>query len=212
MYQITFSEVIDIFLYVLSGLLIPFIGTIIGSAFVFFMKKTPDVRLMTFLDSIAAGVMCAASFFSLIRPACEKAEETGLGQLLLCSCGFFSGIIVFVLISELISFLCSENKEYSGKLLLLAVSIHNIPEGMAVGVVYGGLIAASGDSEISAALSLSLGIALQNIPEGAIISLPLKAKGENRVRAFINGAISGVAELIPGVLTLFLFSDRKSVV
>ncbi len=211
MYQTTFSEVIDILLYVLTGLLIPFVGTLIGSSFVFFMKKTPDVRLMTFFDSIAAGVMCAASFFSLIRPACERAEESGGVQLLLCSVGFFSGIITFVIISGLLCLWLSEKGEHPGKLLLLAVSVHNVPEGMAVGVVYAGLLASSVTAEMSAALSLSLGIALQNIPEGAIISIPLKSKGENRARAFVSGMLSGVAELIPAVLTLFLFSVAQAV-
>ncbi len=211
MYQITYSEVIDILLYVLIGLLIPLAGTVAGSSLVVFLKKAPDIRFMTLLDSLAAGVMCAASFFSLISPACEKAEGQGALQLFLCSLGFFSGIILFVIITRLTEMSFSKKADASGRLLMTAVTIHNIPEGMAVGIVYAGLISTGDFSGLSAALSLSLGIALQNIPEGAIISMPLKAKGQGTKKAFMSGFISGVAELIPAILTLFLFSFVDSI-
>ncbi len=211
MYQIPNSEVINILFYVLTGLLIPLAGTVAGSSLVFFLKKAPDIKFMTFLDSLAAGVMCAASFFSLIRPACEKAEALNAFQLFLCSFGFFSGIILFVVITKLMDICFSEMNDASGKLLMTAVTIHNIPEGMAVGIVYAGLVATGDTTGVSAALSLSFGIALQNIPEGAIISMPLKAKGKRTAKAFVSGVVSGIAELVPAVMTLFLFSFVDSI-
>ncbi len=211
MYQINYSEVIDIFIYILLGLLLPLAGTVAGSSLVFFLKRAPDIRFMTLLDSLAAGVMCAASFFSLISPACEKASAQGSLQLFLCSLGFFSGVIIFVIITRLTEKSFSDRTDASGRLLMTAVTIHNIPEGMAVGIVYAGLILTEDFSGLSAALSLSMGIALQNVPEGAIISMPLKAKGTGALRAFVSGFISGVAELIPAALTLFLFSFIDSI-
>lgn len=186
------------------GLLYPFFGTLIGSSFVFFMKKAPSHRTMIFLDCLAAGVMCAASFFSLIAPACERAEEKGSLALLFCSTGFFSGMLIFILTDKLLRKLAHEKKDLSSGLLFWSVSIHNIPEGMAVGVVFAGLLSGGSVSELAGALSLSLGIALQNIPEGAIISMPLNAKGKSPVKAFLKGMYSGLAELIPAVLSLFV--------
>ena len=185
------------------GILYPFLGTIIGSAFVFFVRHSPSGRLMSVLDSLAAGIMCAASFFSLILPAVNQgATEGGLSKLS-CSFGFFTGIIFFVLTDKLLKKYLSD-KSMSGNMLLLAVSLHNIPEGMAVGVVYAGLLSGNAVIGAAGALTLSLGIAMQNIPEGAIISLPLKLRGRKRKTAFLCGTVSGVAELAAAVITLFL--------
>lgn len=185
------------------GILYPFLGTVLGSAFVFFTRHTPTRRLMSVLDSLAAGIMCAASFFSLILPAVNQGDALGGLSKLSCSIGFFSGIIFFVMSDKLLKKYLSY-KDMAGNMLLLAVSLHNIPEGMAVGVVYAGLL--TGNSVIGAAgaLTLSLGIAMQNIPEGAIISLPLKARGRKRKTAFLCGTVSGVAELAAAVVTLFI--------
>ena len=185
------------------GILYPFLGTIIGSAFVFFVSFAPSRRFMSVLDSLAAGVMCAASFFSLILPAVNQGEADGGLSRLSCSTGFFTGIIFFILTDKLLKKYLS-GKSKSGNMLLLAVSLHNIPEGMAVGVVYAGLLTGNAVIGTAGALALSLGIAMQNIPEGAIISLPLKLRGKKRKTAFLCGTVSGIAELAAAVITLFL--------
>lgn len=194
-------------IYILLGLLYPFAGTFLGSLFVFFLKKEqPEKILLVALDSLAAGIMCAASFFSLISPACKTAETKGLFALILCGIGFFCGIFVFVLTDKMLNKTIDENRDKSGKLLMWAVTIHNIPEGMAVGIALAGFFLSSDKTLSAGALSLSVGIALQNIPEGAIISLPLKAKGKSRTKAFLSGIYSGIAELVAGIVTLFLSS------
>lgn len=192
------------------GILYPFLGTVLGSAFVLFMKNKPSSRFMAILDSLAAGIMCAASFFSLILPAITQAEEEGIIPSLSCSTGFFAGVLMFILLSLVTDkILSSENA--SGNMLVWAVSLHNIPEGMAVGVVYAGLLSGNGSVGVAGALTLSVGIALQNIPEGAIVSLPAAARGKKRVPAFLQGTLSGVAELSASVITLFLSSFVYSV-
>ena len=185
------------------GILYPFLGTILGSAFVFFIRHSPSGRFMSVLDSLAAGIMCAASFFSLILPAVNQGEADGGLAKLSCSIGFFTGIIFFILTDKLLKKYISR-KNMSGNMLLLAVSLHNIPEGMAVGVVYAGLLTGNAVIGTAGALTLSLGIAMQNIPEGAIISLPLKLRGVKRKTAFLCGTVSGIAELAAAVITLFL--------
>lgn len=189
------------FFTVLSGLSYPFIGTVIGSSFVFFMKRLKnEAGILSALDSIAAGIMTAASFFSLISPAVEQSESAI--SLFSCSAGFFTGIISFILIDIFIK-KKEKARMKSGELLIWAVTLHNIPEGMAVGVVYAGLLAGENSVSLAGALSLSIGIALQNIPEGAIISMPLKARGKSTFLSFFKGTVSGIAELSAGVLTLF---------
>lgn len=185
------------------GILYPFLGTVIGSAFVFFARHTPTRRFMSVLDSLAAGIMCAASFFSLILPAVNQGDALGGLSKLSCSIGFFSGIIFFVMSDKLLKKYLSY-KDMAGNMLLLAVSLHNIPEGMAVGVVYAGLLTGNSVIGTAGALTLSLGIAMQNIPEGAIISLPLNARGRKRKTAFLLGTVSGIAELAAAVVTLFI--------
>ena len=187
----------------LRGLSYPFLGTLLGSAFVFFARHTPSRRFMSVLDSLAAGIMCAASFFSLILPAVNQGEIQGNYAKLSCSAGFFSGIILFVITDKLLEKYLSD-KDFSGNKLFLAVSLHNIPEGMAVGVAYAGLLSGNTVISTAGAITLSLGIAMQNIPEGAIISLPLKARGKNRKTAFLLGTVSGIAELAASLITLLL--------
>lgn len=184
------------------GILYPFIGTVLGSSFAVFMKHPPSRRFMAVLDSLAAGIMCAASFFSLILPAVNQGDAQGGFAKLSCSIGFFTGIIFFVFTDKLLKKYLS-HKDMSANKLFLAVSLHNIPEGMAVGVVYAGLLTGNSVMGTAGALALSLGIAMQNIPEGAIISLPLKARGKKRKTAFLCGTVSGVAELAAAVITLF---------
>ena len=186
----------------MRGILYPFLGTVLGSSFVFFAKCTPSRRFMSVLDSIAAGIMCAASFFSRILPAVNQGEEEGGLSKLSCSIGFFVGIVFFVFADKLLKKYLFRN-DMSGNMLLLAVSLHNIPEGMAVGVVYSGLIAGNSVIGAAGAITLSLGIAMQNIPEGAIISLPLNARGKKRKTAFLAGTVSGIAELAAAVITIF---------
>lgn len=191
---------------IIKGLLYPFLGTVFGSSFVFFLKKSDNKMLLAALDSIAAGIMCAASFFSLISPAISQAENQGSFSLLSCSLGFFCGILIFIIIDVIINNSSMKEKNNRGKLLIWAVTLHNIPEGMAVGVVLSGLLCDNPQVSVAGALTLSVGIALQNIPEGAIISLPVKAGGERTSVAFIKGTVSGIAELIAGIITLFLSS------
>ena len=186
---------------VFRGLLYPFIGTLTGSAFVFFSKRKPTERFMTVLDSLAGGIMCAASFFSLIRPAIEQAENHTVLSRLFCSVGFFSGLVAFILINKITEKILSE-KSKSGNMMFFAVTVHNIPEGMAVGVVFAGLLTGREDVSIASAMTLSLGIAMQNIPEGAIITIPQNMRGKSRQTAFLYGVFSGVAELFAGALTL----------
>ena len=152
------------------GLLMPFIGTLLGSSLVIFSRHRPSRRLLAVLDSLAAGIMCSASFFSLILPALQQAEADGIFSRIFCSVGFFSGIAMFVIVNNVLNRFLS-GRDMTGNMLMLSVSLHNIPEGMAVGVVYAGLVSGNSHIGTAAAMALSFGIAMQNIPEGAIISL-----------------------------------------
>lgn len=191
---------------ILSGLLIPFLGTTLGAACVFFMKKSLSLRLQRSLTGFAAGVMVAASVWSLLIPAIEQAGDAILPAVL----GFWVGILFLLLLDRLVPHLHQNAGQPEGRksslnkstMMLLAVTLHNIPEGMAIGVVYAGLL--SGESSITSAgaLALSIGIAIQNFPEGAIISMPLRAQGQNKRRAFSGGVLSGAVEPIGAALTI----------
>lgn len=196
----------------LSGLLIPFGGTILGSAFVFFMKKQIHPLVQRALTGFAGGVMVAASIWSLLIPAMEQSASWGKVAFVPAAGGFLLGILFLLLLDENIphQHLNAETAEGRpsprlGKvgMLLLAVTLHNIPEGMAVGVVYAGHMLNSGISE-TGALALALGIALQNVPEGAIISMPLRSAGMSRFKAFLCGTASGAVEPIGTLLMLWL--------
>ena len=192
------------------GIMIPFLGTALGSACVFFMKKSLGDLVQRSLAGFAAGVMVAASIWSLLLPAIEQSEGMGKLSFLPAFIGFWSGVLFLLLLDRLIPHLHVGSEQAEGPksklgrttMMVLAVTLHNIPEGMAVGVVYAGFL--SGNTQITAAsaLALSLGIAIQNFPEGAIISMPLRAEGEGKGRAFLGGVLSGVVEPIGAVLTL----------
>ena len=192
------------------GIMIPFLGTALGAACVFFMKRSLGDLVQRALAGFAAGVMVAASIWSLLIPAIEQSEDMGKLSFLPAFIGFWVGVLFLLLLDRLIPHLHVGSEQAEGPksklgrttMMVLAVTLHNIPEGMAVGVVYAGFL--SGNTQITAAsaLALSLGIAIQNFPEGAIISMPLRAEGEKKSKAFLGGVLSGVVEPIGAVLTI----------
>lgn len=195
---------------VFFGLLIPFLGTSLGAACVFFMKKSLGDLVQRALAGFAAGVMVAASVWSLLIPAIEQSEAMGAFAFLPAFIGFWIGVLFLLALDHLIPHLHVGSAEAEGPksklgrttMMVLAVTLHNIPEGMAVGVMYAGLL--SGNMQITAAsaLALSIGIAIQNFPEGAIISMPLRAEGESKGKAFLGGVLSGIVEPIGAILTI----------
>lgn len=192
------------------GILIPFLGTTLGAACVFFLKKALSESLQRALTGFAAGVMVAASVWSLLIPAIEQASGMGRLSFAPAVIGFWCGILFLLLLDHVIPHLHRNCEQTEGPkihlqrstMLLLAVTLHNIPEGMAVGVMYAGYL--SGNAQITAAgaLALSLGIAIQNFPEGAIISMPLRAEGMSKPKAFLCGTLSGIVEPIGALLTI----------
>ena len=192
------------------GILIPFLGTSFGAACVFFMRQALNKQIQRALTGFAAGVMVAASIWSLLIPAIEQSARLRTLAFLPAAAGFWLGILFLLLLDRLVPHLHLGSDQAEGPksqlqrttMMILAVTLHNIPEGMAVGVVYAGYL--SGASQITAAgaLALSLGIAIQNFPEGAIISMPLRAEGMKKGRAFLGGVLSGVVEPIGAVLTV----------
>lgn len=191
---------------VLLGLSVPFIGTTLGAAVVFFMKKQLDDTVTKALAGFAAGVMVAASVWSLIIPAIEQSEGLGIWSFIPALAGFWIGIAFLMLLSRVIPRLYQRAERSDSvthtTMMALAVTLHNIPEGMAVGVVYAGLLAGIGDITAAGALALATGIAIQNFPEGAIISMPLHAQGHSRTRSFLYGTLSGAVEPLFGLLTV----------
>ena len=199
----------------LFGLMIPLIGTVAGSACVFVMKRQMQPLLQKALLGFASGVMVAASIWSLLMPAIEMSEAWGKFAFVPAAGGFLFGIAFLLLLDWLIPHLhvnsgSAEGRKSSFKkttMMLLAVTLHNIPEGMAVGAVFVALIASGSEVSLPAAFALSVGIAIQNFPEGAIISMPLRSeKGMNRWKAFAYGAASGVVEPLAGLLVLLASS------
>ena len=199
---------------ILTGILLPLIGTMLGSAFVFFMKKDIPDRLQKTLLGFASGVMVAASVWSLLIPSIDMATTMstgGLMEILPATIGFLAGMAFLLLIDELTPHLHLGSQKAEGPrsrlsrtaMLALAVTIHNLPEGMAVGVVFAG---SEHGLTLSAALAVSIGIAIQNIPEGAIISMPMHAEGNSRWRSFLIGSLSGVVEPLGSVAILLLAS------
>lgn len=187
------------------GILIPFIGTTLGSALVYIMKNKIKNEIERFLLGFASGVMIAASVWSLLIPAIEI-EEAKKITWLQPSIGFASGILFLLLIDIIIPYF-KYNKETKLKrttMLILAVTIHNIPEGMAVGAIFAGFISGNAGITYAGALALSIGIAIQNFPEGAIISMPLKSEGYKKNKSFLIGTLSGIVEPIAAVLTILL--------
>lgn len=198
----------------LAGIVIPFLGTTLGSAFVFFMRDQLSDRLAKILTGFAAGVMVAASVWSLIIPALDASAGMGKLSFVPAVIGFWLGILFLLALDMLMPHLHMGAAESEGPrtklqrttLMVLAVTLHNIPEGLAVGVVYAGV--ASGNHLVSAsgAIALALGIAIQNIPEGAIISMPLRSQGLSKGKSFLYGMASGVVEPIGTALTILMSS------
>ena len=193
---------------IILGILIPFVGTIIGTAMVFFMKNTLNEALEKMLVGLASGVMIAASIWSLIIPSLEMAQSQGEIEWLPATIGFVCGIIFLILTDNFISKF--ENrlnlKAKNNLMVFLAVTLHNIPEGMVVGVAFAGVLSGNLYMTILGAMSLAIGIGIQNIPEGAIISMPLKSSGESKYKAFLYGVISGIVEPVAAFITLSLVS------
>lgn len=196
--------------YVILGVLIPFLGTSLGAACVFFMKKDMNRQLQRAMLGFAAGVMVAASVWSLLIPSIEQAETLEMASFIPAVAGFWAGVLFLLMLDELIPHLHLNSEQPEGMesqlsrmvKLVLAVTIHNIPEGMAVGVVYAGLLSNQSGITAAGALSLALGIAIQNFPEGAIISMPLQTEGAGKTKAFLYGVLSGIVEPLGAVLTL----------
>ena len=192
------------------GILIPFLGTSLGAACVFFMKKTLSDMVQRALTGFAAGVMVAASVWSLLIPAMEQSAGMGKLSFVPAVAGFWIGILFLLGLDHIVPHLHAKSGQTEGPksqlrrttMMVLAVTLHNIPEGMAVGVVYAGYLSGSAQITAAGALALSLGIAIQNFPEGAIISMPLRAEGMKKGKAFCGGVLSGVVEPIGAVLTI----------
>ena len=192
------------------SLLTPFFGTSLGAACVFFLKKGLGDRVQRGLTGFASGVMVAASIWSLLIPAMEQSAGVGGWAFLPAVTGFWAGILFLLGLDHLIPHLHQRSQQAEGPrtqlqrstMMVLAVTLHNIPEGMAVGVVYAGLLSGEGQITMMAALALSLGIAIQNFPEGAIISMPLRSEGMGKAKAFAGGVLSGVVEPVGALLTI----------
>ena len=197
---------------ILSAILLPFLGTALGSACVFFMKGQLKRSIQRALMGFAAGVMVAASVWSLIIPAMEQSAHMGKLAFLPAFVGVWCGVLFLLALDKLIPHLHLNSQSPEGSksglgksaMMVLAVALHNLPEGMAVGVVAAGWMAGSEGVSAAGALPLSLGIAIQNLPEGAIISMPLKSGGMKRGKAFGYGVLSGVVEPIGAILTILL--------
>ena len=198
---------------IIGGLLIPFAGTSLGAALVFFLKKQISDGLQRILTGFAAGVMVAASFWSLLQPALDSSEHMGKLSFVPAAAGFLIGIGFLLLLDEITPHMHMdrqaegpESKLKRTTKLILAVTLHNIPEGMAVGVVYAGWLAGEADVSQTAALALALGIAIQNFPEGAIVSMPLLAEGMPKGKTFWYGVLSGAVEPVAAAVTILAAS------
>ena len=197
---------------ILIGILSPFVGTILGSSLVFFMKKSLNLKLEKILLGFAAGVMIAASIWSLIVPSIEVSNELGKFAFVPAAVGFLLGVFFLLILDTFVPHLHVNSEEPEGiksnlkkkTMLVLAVVLHNIPEGMAIGVVLAGAYYGNTVISIAGAITLAIGIAIQNFPEGAIISLPLKSCGETKSKSFFMGVLSGVVEPIFAVVTILL--------
>lgn len=195
---------------VVLGLLIPFAGTTAGSACVLFMRKTLSRQVQRALTGFAAGVMVAASIWSLLIPAMHQSEGMGKLAFVPAVVGFALGVGFLLLLDSVIPHLHLNAEKAEGvksrlartTMMVLAVTLHNIPEGMAVGVVYAGMLSGSAQITAGGALALALGIAIQNFPEGAIISMPLHAEGKSKSKSFLYGMLSGAVEPAAAIVTI----------
>ena len=194
------------------GLMIPFIGTTLGSAMVFLMKNKINNKIEKLLLGFASGVMIAASIWSLIIPSIDMATKQNIIAWLPSAIGFLLGMLFLLLLDSIIPHLHLNSKKPEGMdsklkkitMMILAVTLHNIPEGMAVGVTFAGALIGDTGITMAGAMALSIGIAIQNFPEGAIISMPLKTEGKSRTKAFVYGMLSGIVEPIGALLTILL--------
>ena len=192
------------------GILIPFLGTALGAGCVLLMRRTLDDRVQRGLTGFAGGVMVAAAMWSLLIPAIEQEARLGAWAFLPAAAGFWGGVLFLLLLDHVIPHLHRSSAQTEGPksslrrttMMVLAVTLHNIPEGMAVGVVYAGYLTQPGAISATGALALSLGIAIQNFPEGAVISLPLRAEGMGRGKAFAAGVLSGAVEPLGAIVML----------
>lgn len=196
------------------GLLIPFLGTSRGAAMVFLMKKEVNRKLEKLLLGFAAGVMIAASIWSLLIPSIDMTESQGKIAWIPAAIGFIFGILFLLMLDHIIPHLHMRSNKPEGvksklknaTMLVLSVTLHNIPEGMAIGVVFAGVLSNTPEMSLMGAFALSIGIAIQNFPEGAIISMPLKGEGVSKTKSFLYGMLSGIVEPIAAILTI-LFTN-----
>lgn len=199
-------------IYLIAGVLLPFVGTALGAAFVFVLRERISARLTTVLMGFASGVMMAASVWSLLLPAIEMSAGYGKLAFIPAAVGILVGIAFFLVLDRTVPHLHAETNQMEGPrsrlqkitMMIFAVTLHNIPEGMAVGVVFSNCLPDGGGSAAAGAFLLSVGIALQNIPEGAIISMPLRSAGRGRGRSFLYGVLSGSVEPVAAFLTILL--------
>lgn len=196
---------------VIIGVLIPFVGTLLGAACVFFMAKKMSTLIQKILLGFASGVMVAASVWSLLIPAIDMSEELGKFAFMPAAVGLLCGFGFLLLLDHTIPHMHLDHQQEGRKanlkkstMLVLAVTLHNIPEGMAVGVVFAGVLMGNNEVTIAGATALSLGIAIQNFPEGAIISMPLRSEGMSKGKAFLYGTLSGIVEPIGAIITILL--------
>ena len=194
------------------GLLIPFAGTTLGSAMVFCMRNKMNLKVEKLLLGFASGVMIAASVWSLLIPAIDMAEEQGKVAWIPAAAGFLCGVLFLLVLDSLIPHLHPESSRPEGieanlkktTMLVLAVTLHNVPEGMSVGVTFAGALLGHTGITMAGAFALAVGIAIQNFPEGAIISMPLRGEGISKLRAFVYGSLSGIVEPVAAAFTILL--------
>lgn len=194
------------------GLAIPFLGTTLGATMVFLMKKEMNKKVEKILLGFASGVMIAASVWSLLIPSIEMAETQGKVAWIPAAIGFVLGIVFLLVLDSVVPHMHLESEKPEGMksklkkttMMVFAVTLHNIPEGMAVGVTFAGALAQNTGITMAGAFALAVGIAIQNFPEGAIISMPLKSEGVSKSKAFLYGTLSGIVEPIGAVITILL--------
>ena len=204
--------------HIILGILIPFLGTTIGAGCVFFVQNEIKPVIQKMLLGFASGIMVAASVWSLLIPAMEMCESAGKLAFIPAAVGFSIGMLFLWVLDKLIPHLHMGSDTPEGPksnlkkttMLVFAVTLHNLPEGMAVGVVFAGLLTGSAPITVAGAFALTIGIAIQNFPEGAIISLPLHSEGQSKLRAFIMGTLSGVVEPIGALITILCEIGRAS--
>ena len=193
----------------LGGIMIPFIGTSVGAAMVYLMSKGMDKTMQRILAGFAAGVMVAASIWSLLIPAMDQARHMGRLSFIPAAVGFWLGVLFLLFLDRKIPHMHIDHKKEGPRsslsnsaMMVMAVALHNLPEGMAVGAIWAGIMSENSTISVAAALALSVGIAIQNLPEGAIISMPLRSEGVSKNRAFLYGIASGIVEPVGAFLTI----------